>query len=92
MPRIILLVGAFALAVSGATTLAFRSTGTGTWARPITAGPLAETFTRNASRDGAALACASVRSHRDEVRRIAANVAKLPDLFLNSLNATLGAP
>jgi hypothetical protein len=42
MPRIILLVGALALAVSGATTLAFRSTGTGTWARPITAGPLAE--------------------------------------------------
>jgi hypothetical protein len=43
MPRIILLVGALALAaVSGATTLAFRSTGTGTWARPIAAGPLAE--------------------------------------------------
>jgi hypothetical protein len=42
MPRIILLVGAFALAVSGATTLTFRSSGTGTWAPPIAAGPLAE--------------------------------------------------
>jgi hypothetical protein len=42
MPRIILLVGALALAVSGATTLAFRSTGAGTWSRPVAAGPLAE--------------------------------------------------
>jgi hypothetical protein len=41
MPRIILLVGALALAVAGATTVAFRTTGTGTWARPASAGPLA---------------------------------------------------
>ena len=42
MPRIILLVGALALAVAGATTVAFRATGAGTWARPAAAGPLAE--------------------------------------------------
>jgi hypothetical protein len=42
MPRIILLIGALALAVSGATTLASRSTGAGTWARPAAAGPLAQ--------------------------------------------------
>jgi hypothetical protein len=42
MPKIILLIGALALAVSGATTLAFRSTGAGTWTRPAAAGPLAE--------------------------------------------------
>ena len=42
MPRIILLVGALALAVAGTTTLAFRTTGAGTWARPAAAGPLAE--------------------------------------------------
>ena len=37
MPRIILLVGALALAVAGATTVAFRATGAGTWARPAAA-------------------------------------------------------
>jgi hypothetical protein len=42
MMRIILLVGAFALAVSGATTFAFRSTGAGTWSRPVAASPLAK--------------------------------------------------
>jgi hypothetical protein len=42
MPRIIMLVGALALAVAGATTVAFRATGTGTWARPAAADPLAE--------------------------------------------------
>jgi hypothetical protein len=40
MPRIILLVGALALAVAGATTLAFRTAGT--WAGLAAAGPLAE--------------------------------------------------
>jgi hypothetical protein len=40
MSRIILLVGAVALAVAGATTVAFRTTGTGTWARPAAAAPL----------------------------------------------------
>jgi hypothetical protein len=40
MPRIILLVGALALAVAGATTLAFRTTGAGT--AKAAAGPLAE--------------------------------------------------
>jgi len=42
MPRIILLVGALALAGAGATTLAFRTTGAKTWARPAAADPLAE--------------------------------------------------
>jgi hypothetical protein len=42
MPRIILLVGALALAVAGTTTLAFRTTGTGPQARPAAASPLAE--------------------------------------------------
>jgi hypothetical protein len=42
MPRIILLVGALALAVAGTTTVAFRTTGTGTWARPAAADPLVE--------------------------------------------------
>ena len=42
MPRIILLVGALALAVAGTTTLAFRTAGVGTWARPAGAGPLAQ--------------------------------------------------
>ena len=40
MPRIILLVGALALAVAGVTTVAFRTTGAGTWAQPAAAGPL----------------------------------------------------
>ena len=42
MPRIILLVGALALAVAGTTTLAFRTTGARPWARPAATGPLAE--------------------------------------------------
>jgi hypothetical protein len=42
MPRIVLLVGALALAVAGTTTLAFRTTDVGTRARPATAGPLAQ--------------------------------------------------
>jgi hypothetical protein len=54
MPRIILLIGALALAVAGATTVAFRTTGAGTWARPAAADLLG--LTRNARRDGAALA------------------------------------
>jgi hypothetical protein len=40
MPRIILLVGALALAVAGTTTVAFRTTGAGTWARPAATDPL----------------------------------------------------
>jgi hypothetical protein len=42
MPRIILLIGALALAVAGTTTVAFRTTGTGTWSRPAAANPLGE--------------------------------------------------
>ena len=42
MPRIILLVGAVALAVAGATTVAFRTTGAGIGTAKATAGPLAE--------------------------------------------------
>ena len=42
MPRIILLVGALALAVAGTTTFAFRTTGSGTRARPAAASPLAQ--------------------------------------------------
>ena len=40
MSRIILLVGALALAVAGTTAAAFRTTGAGTWARPAAADPL----------------------------------------------------
>jgi hypothetical protein len=43
MPRIILLIGVLALAVAGATTVAFRPTGGGTtWARPAAASPLVQ--------------------------------------------------
>jgi hypothetical protein len=42
MSRIILVVGALALAVAGTTTVAFRTTGAGTGARPAAAGPFAE--------------------------------------------------
>jgi hypothetical protein len=42
MPRITLLVGALALAVAGATTLAFRTTGAGIGTAKAGAGPLAE--------------------------------------------------
>jgi hypothetical protein len=41
MPRIILLIGALALAVAGTTTVAFRTTGTGARSRP-SANPLGE--------------------------------------------------
>jgi hypothetical protein len=42
MPRIILLVAALALTVAGATTLAFRTTGTGIGKAKASASPLAE--------------------------------------------------
>jgi hypothetical protein len=42
MPRIILLVGALALAVAGATTFAFRTTGAGIGKAKAAAGPLAQ--------------------------------------------------
>jgi hypothetical protein len=42
MSRIILLVGALALAVAGTTTVAFRTTGAGTLSRPAAADPLGE--------------------------------------------------
>jgi hypothetical protein len=42
MSRIILLVGALALAVAGTTTVAFRTTGAGTSTRPDAADPLGE--------------------------------------------------
>jgi hypothetical protein len=42
MPRVILLVGALALAVAGATTFAFRTTGAGIGTAKATAGPLHE--------------------------------------------------
>ena len=42
MPRIILLVGAFALAVAGVSTVAFRTTGAGIGKAKAAAGPLAE--------------------------------------------------
>jgi len=42
MSRIILLVGALALAVAGTTTVAFRTTGAGTSSRPAAADPLGE--------------------------------------------------
>jgi len=42
MPRIILLVGALALTVAGATTVAFRTTGAGIGTTKAVAGPLAE--------------------------------------------------
>jgi len=42
MTRIILLVGVLALAVAGATTVAFRTTGAGIAAAKAASGPLAE--------------------------------------------------
>jgi hypothetical protein len=42
MPRIILLVGALALAVAGTTTLAFRTNRAGTAMGKAAAGPLAQ--------------------------------------------------
>jgi hypothetical protein len=42
MSRIILLIGARALALAGTTTVAFRTTGAGAWARSGAAGPLAQ--------------------------------------------------
>jgi hypothetical protein len=42
MPRIVLLVGGLALAVAGATAVAFRTTGAGIGTAKATAGPLHE--------------------------------------------------
>ena len=42
MPRIIMLVGALALALTGTTTLAFRTNHVGTGIAKAAAGPLAE--------------------------------------------------
>jgi len=42
MSRIILLVGALALAVAGTTTVAFRTTGAGSSTRPVAVDPLGE--------------------------------------------------
>jgi hypothetical protein len=42
MPKILMLVGALALAVAGATTVAFRTTGAGIGKAKAAAGPLAE--------------------------------------------------
>jgi hypothetical protein len=42
MSRIILLVGALALAVAGTTTLTFRTTGAGTGIAKAAAGPLTQ--------------------------------------------------
>jgi hypothetical protein len=42
MPRIILVVGALALTVAGATTVAFRTTAAGIGTTKAAAGPLAE--------------------------------------------------
>lgn len=42
MPKILMLVGALALAVAGATTVAFRTTGAGIGKAKAAPGPLAE--------------------------------------------------
>jgi hypothetical protein len=65
MSRTILLVGALALAVAGTTTVAFRTTGTGTGARPTAAGPLAE----------------HLREMREEMRCPRRAVGKLSELL-----------